>query len=294
MPSYVIEFDSNHGPERRLFTLDDDRPLEIQLFQVLEELRQSGRVLQGAPGDELAVSWNGVELDQVAPLGALALDASRPLVLYMRPRPVVAEAPPPVVVSKYGLRHMVLPPVEGAIGALLAWGIGGSITDVRGMISTIERADVVVAILIAGLVGLGLCAGSVVRGLYRPPVAVLCTVVSAAAGLLVLAALSSVGDAPTVKGFLLARIVAWTIITIAVALTITAPLRDLGSQRFVEAAVVALVAGVLSALVASLPGVSDLWQALACIIGGALIGAAAISIPVWRTVSAYQRPVTTA
>ncbi|MEO7520791.1 MAG: hypothetical protein ABIW79_03135 [Gemmatimonas sp.] len=294
MPSYVIEFDSNHGPERRLFTLDDDRPLDTQLYQVLEELRQSGRVLQGAPGDELGVSWNGLELDQRPSLGSLGVDASRPLILRMRPRAVAVVAPSPVVVSKYGLRHIVLPPVEGALGALVAWALSGAITDARGAITSADRADVVVAMMLAGLVGLALGIGSVMRGLYRMPVAVLCTLVSAAGGLLILVALLFAGESPSVKSFVLARIVAWTLITMAVALVITAPLRDLGVQRFIEAAAIALIAGVLSALVSSLPGVSDLWRAFAFMVGGALVGAAAISIPVWRTASVYPRAVAAA
>lgn len=287
MPSYVIEFDSNHGPERRLFTLDDDRTLEIQLFQVLEELRQSGRVLQGAPGDELAVSWNNAELSMHAPLHALGVDASRPLVLRMRPRPI-AVAPPPAK-PRFTLRHMVLPPVEGALGALAAWGIGGMITDLRAPIASVDRADVAVAVLLAGAVGIALNAGSVLRGLCRAPAGVLYALLCVIAGALVLLAVGATGDVPTVRGFLFARIGAWMLIAIPVALLVTAPLRELGAHRFLESALVAAGAGILCALLASLPGVSDLWQAVAFVACGALVGGAAISIPVWRASSGVAR-----
>lgn len=290
MPSYVIEFDSNHGPERRLFTLDDDRTLEVQLFQVLEELRQSDRILQGAPGDEVAVLWNGTELPLGTVVGALGVNASRPLVLRMRPRPVVVT---PKTVSKYSLRHIVLPPVEGALGGLAAWAIGGSVLDLNGPLSSIDRADVAVALLLAGLIGLALSIGSVVRRLFTAPVAALCTVLAAASGVLVFGGLALLGDAPTIRQFLLARIVAWLLISIAMACVLTAPLRELGSQRWIEALVVATCAGLFGALIASLPGVSDLWQAVAFVICGALTGAAAFSMPVWRTVrvaAAKRRP----
>ena len=285
MPSYVIEFDSNHGPERRLFTLDDDRTLEIQLFQVLEELGQTGRMLRGAPGDELAVSWNGVELSMHAPLETLGINATRPLVLRMRPRRVVV-ADTPIKTSKYSLRHIVLPPVEGALGALAAWGLAGMFTDLRAPASSIDRLDLAVAVLLAGAIGLALSAGSVMRKLVRLSTAVACTLLALLVGVLTLAALAVVGDAPTVQHFLVARVAAWLLIALPVSLVVTAPLRDLGVHRFGEAAVIATCAGVLSALVASLPGVSDLWQAVAFILCGALVGAAAISIPIWRTSSA--------
>ncbi len=280
MPSYVIEFDSNHGPERRLFTLDDDRTLDVQLYQVLEELRQNGRTLHGAPGDELAVSWNGTELSQRVPLHTLSVNATRPLILFMRPRIVAAVAR---VTSKYNLRHIVLPPVEGALGALGAWGIAGFLTDLHAPVSSVARADLAAAVLLSGLIGLALSAGSVFRQLVRVPIAALCTACAATAGILLFAAVSMVGAIPTVPQFLLGRVGGWLLVIVPLALVITAPLRDLGRQRYVEAALVAICAAVLSALIASLPGVSSLWQAIAFVTSGALVGGAAVSIPIWRT-----------
>lgn len=284
MPSYVVEFDSNHGPERRLFTLDDDRTLEVQLYQVLEELRQSGRILHGAAGDELAVSWNGRELAMREPLAALGIDATRPLVLRMRPKPVLVETVA-IVRPRYTLRHMLLPPIEGALGALAAWGLTGLLTDLGGSIDTVARADLIVAVALGGLVGMALGLGSVVRGLARLPAVLLCGVGSAVAGGLVLAATAIHPVVPSAREFLLARIIAWLLVAVPVALIATAPLRELGGQRFLEASVVALGAAMTSALVASLPGVSDLWAALAFTLCGAMVGAAAISIPVWRVAS---------
>ena len=284
MPSYVIEFDSNHGPERRLFTLDDDRNLDRQLFQVLEELRQTGRVLEGAPGDELAVSWNGKELSQQVPLASLSIDTSRPLILRMRPRVVVVETAP-VIQARYGLRDMVLPPVEGALGALLAWAIAGLFADLGGVIPTFGRADIFVAILLAGAIGFALSVGGVVRRTVSTPVAAMVTLAAVATGLLMFSGILLAGDSPTVKAFLLARIAGWALVSAGIALVVTAPLRDLGTQRYAEAAVIALCAGLLGALVASLPGVSDLWQGLAFVVVGAMVGAAAISLPVWRSLA---------
>jgi hypothetical protein len=285
MPSYVIEFDSNHGPERRLFTLDDDRPLDVQLYQVLEELKQSGRVLQGGPGDELAVSWNGRELPMQAALQTLQVDTARPLRLAMRPRraPVAAVAAP--VVAPYGLRHMVLPPVEGALGALAAWAVAGLFTDLSASLPSVRLVDFVVALLLAGGVGAALCVGSVARRLCGAGPALVGTVLSVALGALALVTIDQATAAATVRSFLLMRVATWMLIAVPVALAVTAPLRALGSQRFLEASVIGLLGGLLGALVASLPGASDLWQVLAFVLCGAAVGGAAISVPVWRTLA---------
>jgi hypothetical protein len=282
MPSYVVEFDSNHGPERRLFTLDDDRTLEVQLYQVLEELRQSGRVLQGAPGDELAVSWNGAELNLRTPMHALAVDSTRPLVLRMRPRPVDVKIV--AARARYGLKHILLPPVEGALGGLGAWAIACLLTDATPPILTDTQADVAIGILLAGTIGIALALGNTMRGLGRAPVAAVCALFAALAGALMLLARLPLNDAiPSSGVFVLARVAGWALLAIGVSLVLTAPFRPLGSQRFVEATAIGLFGGVLSALVASLPGVSNLWQAVACILCGAMVGGGAVSIPVWRT-----------
>ena len=298
MPSFVIEFDSNHGPERRLFTLDDDRSLDVQLFQVLEELRQSGRIVSGAPGDELAVSWNGRELPMREPLAALGLDASRPLVLHMRARvePVVPELT--AVAPRYTLRHVFLPPVEGALGALAAWSLAGMLADWMTGPGTLAvaarpwtvRPDVGVAMLLALTVSIALATGSLVRGVYRAPVAIACVVASVTAGVVFMPATVLVEASPTIREFLLARMVGWLALCLGLALVHAAPLRDLGAQRYVEALVFALFGGVLCALVASLPGSSELWQLMAFITAGALVGAGALSFPIWRSLAVAARP----
>ena len=68
MPAYSFDFATADGAQRVAFTLDDDRPLAPQLFQILEELRQRGLVIRGGPGEEIGAFWNGVDLDQARTL----------------------------------------------------------------------------------------------------------------------------------------------------------------------------------------------------------------------------------
>ena len=86
MPAYLIEFETDQGPQRRRFTIDQDRVLEPQVRQILEELNQRGTVLAGGPDQELGVFWNGREVSTGQTPAQLGLAPERSIELRMRPR----------------------------------------------------------------------------------------------------------------------------------------------------------------------------------------------------------------
>ena len=95
MPAYSFDFATADGAQRVAFTLDDDRPLAPQLFQILEELRQRGLVIRGGPDEEIGAFWNGVDLDQARTPQELGLSPARQIELRMRPPPAKAAPRPP-------------------------------------------------------------------------------------------------------------------------------------------------------------------------------------------------------
>ncbi len=281
MPSYVVEFESSFGPERRLFTLDDDRVLHAQLTQVLEELRQSDRVVEGGPNDILAAYWNGEELDLARTLGALGVTTQRPLVLRMRPQATVVRSAASATLVDW--RRVVLPSIEGAIPAMLAWLASWRLADIRLPFRSTNQVDLGVSALLMTLVALGLAGGMLRRkesaGRHILPwlvFAPLCGVATAIG-------IKLVGDAPDVGQFMLGRVVAWGLMLTLLSLVLTAPLRLASPNRFLWAPLLGAAAGTASGIVYSLPGPSLFLQALAFTIAGGGVGFAAVGFPVWRT-----------
>ncbi len=293
MPAYVIEFQSGEGPQRRRFTLDDDRPLRGQLEHVLAELERARVVLQGGPTDELAVYWAGRELDPAqAPL-ALGITADRPLELRMqRRRPAVTlpapapEPPPEPFVPKSVGAGAALGLAAGAL-AWVAAAVAGDWTPLAATDAMRDAAaDVAAALAWGALVGaavgwgqarragagagrglaLGLAAGAlagaawgVARGLAVPP---------ASAGALVAW-----------------RAALWALLAAVVALALAGVARVRGVRAtagrdparpgpaLARAAAWAAAAGGAAGLVGVLPGEAALWQALAAALAGAGVGA---------------------
>lgn len=282
MPAFVIEFDSNYGPERRLFTLDGDRALRVQMVQVLEELRLADRVLVGGPADELGVYWNGEELDQTLALESLGISTERPLVLRMRPRVAAAKAPPP---KPLNWTAILRPPLEGAMGALLAWFAGRALSDLRAPLSSVDAIDLVAATLLAGGIGIAIAIGSVARrelGVAGALPIVLGAPLTGGAALL---GLLMIGQAPSAGQFILGRMVAWALILALLSLLITAPRRSLPSSRWATGLAAGALSGIVSALTFSLPGPSLIWQALAFLIAGLGVGAGAVAVPTWQALT---------
>jgi hypothetical protein len=280
MPSFVVEFDSNYGPERRLFTLDADRALRAQMIQVLEELRLADRILAGSPGDEMAVYWNAKELDLSQSFDTQGVTVDRPLVLRMRPRVVIETAKPKKPLIKW--RSILLPPIEGAIGALIAWFIGITQTDVLRPLTTANQVDVVMAAILTGAIALALVIGILARrdaplGQSLPSV-----LIAPLAGLTIVVGIFLAQQSPTVGGFLLGRVVAWALALALLSLIVAFPQRSLPSTRWQSALGFGALSGAAAAIVLTLPGPSLMLQALAFIIGGLGVGFAALGYPAWQ------------
>lgn len=286
MPAFVVEFDSNYGPERRLFTLDSDRTLRPQMVQVLEELRLSNRVLAGGPEDELGVYWNGEELDQDRPLEALGISTDRPVVLRMRARCAV----PTSTASAVNWHGILRPPFEGALGALLAWFATSPLIDMRRPLTTPDEVDLVVSFILAAGIGVGVMLGSLARREVAAGGALSLILAAPLSGFATLLGILVVGQTPSVTTFMAGRILAWSLTLALLSLMITAPRRALPSGRWMSALGIGALSGAVAALVMSLPGPTLVWQAIAFLLAGLGVGVAAIGYSTWQAQSRVASP----
>ncbi len=281
MPGYVVEFESSFGPERRLFTLDENRALHPQLTQVLEELRQSDRVVEGGPDDTLAAYWNGEELDLTQTLATVGATTQRPLVLRMRPKPV-AVAATVVRTQTVDWKRVILPSIEGAIGAVLAWFASWRLADIRLPLRTSNQVDLGVSVVLVTLIAFALFIGMIRRNESTTRAVLPWLVLIPACGMATALGIKVMTNTPDVGQFLLGRAIAWGVMMTLLSLLTTAPLRNALSNRFLWAPLIGASAGIASAMVYSLPGPSLFLQAMAFAIAGAGVGIAAVGVPVWQ------------
>jgi hypothetical protein len=280
MPAYDLEFLSAGGPQRRRFTLDDDRPLRGQLEHVLAELDRASVVLQGGPADELVVYWNGTALDPSRTPAALGVTPDRPLQLRMqRPRPQVA-LPPPVpeaAPDDFMPKGVHAGAALGVAGGALAWGLAALLSDGVGPLRSPESVDAAAGLAWAGLVGAlvgwghrrrtdGGAAAGAARGLLAGLVA------GVAWGALRLTVPEQTGSA----GAAAWRVGSWLLLAAVVAAALALAVRaDRGASGALgRAAGWAAVAGALAGAIGALPGEPMLWQALAFVVAGAGVGGA--------------------
>jgi hypothetical protein len=285
MPSYVFELTTEKGAERYPFTLDDDRPLGPQVTQVLEELRQRGVVLRGGRDDELAVRWHGRELDLALRPAEQGISPLRPVELRMRER-VVAD----VVPADRSLPKGVLAAAAwGYAGAFVAWAISGRWTDTGGVLATYARLDQATMLLLGGLVGGAVLAGSALRRRGSVLLAALAGFGLGAAGAVIAASAALLlPGMVSLRGFIVARVLGW-----AVAGGLTAVLLSLyggvpDGRRSSESLVLGLLSGAVAGVIFALPGPSDLWQALACIVFGVGVALAAEGPGLWHAAAIVE------
>ena len=279
MPAYAIEFTTDRGPQRLPFTLDADRALAPQLAQILEELRQRGLVVRGGPGDEAGAYWNGAELDQRRSPDELGISPSRPLEIRMRraaPKaaPLPPEPPPRPFLAKGGVASAM----AGVGGALVAWIIAGMWDDLGELLFSYQMLDLATATLlgtfVAGAVG---AADAARNGRAILPslliTAALGAVGGALGGFATVLITGLISPAATMRTFLLLRIVAWGIVGAAVGGVIGLAYVRSEPRRMVDGLAWGVAGGLVAGLLYSLPGPSDLWNALAFTVFGAAIGA---------------------
>jgi hypothetical protein len=290
MPAYTVQFTTPEGADRAAFTLDPARPLGPQVRQVLEELRQRGTVIAGAPGDEIAVEWNGRELDLARAPAELGVTPAREMVIRMRP----AAAPAPRATAaavrrrpRRFTRGAFAAPMTGVAGALLAWGASSALRDLAPAIPTYARLDLAVATLLGAAVVAFVIGGAALRT-QAPPLR------AAALGLLLGVAGGAAGAAlgtaaaGAAASFPLQRVLAWAVLggSIAVAAALRWVRRD--PRRLLEAGGCGVLGGAAAGAVFTLAGPGDFWQALAFAAVGAASGFGACSLAVRRAAGVVE------
>lgn len=279
MPAFAVEFMTGEGPRRGQFTLDPERELGPQVRQVLEELRQHGTVIAGGPGDELAVLWNGRDLDLGATPAALGVSPQRALEIRMRPAPRAAPAPGPAV-SPVRIRRFTRGAyaciLTGMAGGLLGWGACAWVRDLGPLLSDYPRLDLFTATVLGLCVGAAVLAGAARRRQERAFAAALLGLLLGAAGGAGGAALGRGAQAfvaDGAEGFRAGRVAAWTVLGCVLALALALRERRGGPGVVAEAAGWGTGGGLLAGLAFSLSGPGDFWQALAFAVLGAAVGA---------------------
>lgn len=277
MPSYTFEVATDQGVQRFPFTLDDDRALQQQVTQILEELRQRGVILRGGSADVLAIYQGGRELDASNPPASLGLMPGLPVELRMRepehapsrrarlPRGVMASA------------------LLGYAGAFIAWLVAGRVHDLGGALSSYARLDQLAVALLGALAGAAILGGGAIR-MARS------VVLGVGAGLLLGAAGALVGASAVIllahpaspAAYVLTRLGAWALAGAFAAVLLAMAAPPLAWKRVAESAALGLITGALSGVIIGLPGPSPLWQAAAWLLFGLALGIAVAGPLLWH------------
>jgi Mg-chelatase subunit ChlD len=281
MPAYLIEFETREGPQRRRFTIDQERILEPQVRQILEELNQRGVVLAGGPDQELGVFWNGREVSTTQSPAQLGLAPERSLELRMRPRRREAVrievAPPEPLPAPTRPKGPYAAAVWGATGALVAWLATWLLDDLGGFVSSYARLDLAAGMMLGAGIGAFVGAGAGIRrgeGFGRAALlgAALGTLGAAAGAALGTTLGRALWPAPGQGAFLAWRTLGWALLGAGLGVALGAMGWRTDRRRVLDAALAGTAAGVFAGVVFSLPGASDLWQALAFAVVGAGVG----------------------
>jgi hypothetical protein len=274
VPSYLIQYTTPSDVHAAHFTLDDDAPLEPQVRQVIEELRLQGHVLRGGPSDELAVFWQGQELDLRQSPRTLGVRASRPLELRMRPKPVASHQ---LIGDRYLSRVSYAAVLLGAMAASAVWALGLLVHDLPPVPASWQHlaADGWFAALLGVVIG-GVVSGWEAQHTGTPVVASVSrgSLVGAVSALLAIAvgALLHMIVPPGLLA-LPVRLLTWAGLFGGLAGTLQW-LHQPSEERAPGAAfLLGAGGGALGALLFNLPGaMTALWQGLALAMGGACVG----------------------
>jgi hypothetical protein len=287
VPTYLVQYTTPESEHAERFTLDDDLPLQPQVPQVVEEIRLRGRILRGGPDDELAVFWNGVELNLAQAPRELGISPSRPLELKMRPRAQVSHR---LVADRYLPKASYAGTLIGATAAAACWAIGLCVFDLPALPERVSAfAPALADALLAGLVGFGV--GGAVLGFaaYRncqpfTPAMLRGAVTGApAVGLTALAVSAAVSALAPVAGspsILLLRLLAWTLLAGSLAIVLVRSASGADAASSSVGIGLGAAAGTMAGLVFNLPGaLAPLWQGLALALVGASAGYVAVALP---------------
>jgi len=303
MPAYSFDFTTADGVQRVAFTLDDDRPLAPQLFQVLEELRQRGLVIRGGPDEEIGAFWNGVDLDQAKTPQQLGLSPARQIELRMRPPPPKAvPRPPEPPVVRFLAKGGTVAALAGFVGALIAWTIVATFTDLGDIIDDYTQLDGVVALILGVLVGAMALLADALRSARNLALGALTGAGLGAAGGMLGALASSplrsvVAGSVAPAAFVGARVAAWAILGAALGGVLGLAYARRDARRPLDGLLFGLAGGVAGGLVYCFPGPSDVWQLLAFVIVGSAVAAGVVAPALQRSAAivelegAHRRPI---
>lgn len=287
MPAYDVHFETESGPVAASFTVDQERPLGEQIHLILEELRQGGTYLRGGADHELAILWDGEDIDPCLAPAALGVTPDRPLRLELRRRQarVRVHRPEPRP-TPFLPRGSVVFPAAGFVAGVFAWF--GTILFAELVRSASEGTS---QDLLAGVV-FGASVGAVLIGLDafwrdEPPAPLaLLGALLGALGCGIAAVLSgwlSIGVAPE---FL--RSVAWLVLGLGLGVSVGLRWVTIDPRRVLDAAVFGAAAGGVAGLTTTLPGPSDLWFAMAYGLTGLGVGVGAFTLAFRRAPAVLQ------
>ena len=290
MPAYAVEFTTERGLQRTQFTLDDDRPLGPQVRQILEELRGTGVVISGTAEDELSVVWGGRDLDTTQAPQQLGIFPQRTIELHMKRRARAVKIP---ALAPFIPKGAYAAAVSGIAGALIAWFICSTITDLSDALPTYARLDLAEGGMIGVFAGGFIAGGDALRRRTSIPLGaffgVLLGLVGGVAGGAAGAGLGGLlTPRLTPAAFPLARIVAWAVLGTALGLTLGMRWWQDDERRTVDGAWYGALAGLVAGLLYSLPGPSEFWQALAFAIVGAGVGAGVCAPTLRRSIAILE------
>jgi uncharacterized membrane protein len=290
MPAYAVEFTTERGLQRTQFTLDDDRPLGPQVRQILEELRGTGVVISGAAEDELSVVWGGKDLDTAQTPQTLGISPQRTIELHMKRRVRAAKVP---ALAPFVPKGAYAAAVSGMTGALLAWLIASTITDLSDALPTYARLDLAVGGMMGAFAGAFIAGADSLRTRTSIPLGALfgfaLGLVGGVAGGAAGAGLGGVlAPRLTPSGFPVVRMIAWAVLGAAVGLTLGMRWWQNDERRTADGAGYGALAGAIAGLVYSLPGPSEFWQALAFAIVGAGVGAGVCAPSLRRSIAILE------
>ncbi|MEO7038577.1 MAG: hypothetical protein ABI446_01195 [Gemmatimonadaceae bacterium] len=290
MPAYAVEFTTERGLQRTQFTLDDDRPLGPQVRQILEELRGSGVVISGAAEDELTVMWGGRDLDTTQAPQQLGISPQRTIELHMKRRARAVKIP---ALAPFVPKGAYASAVSGMAGALVAWFVCSTITDLSDALPTYARLDLAEGGMIGVFAGAFIAGSDALRRRESMPIGILLGIVlGLAGGVAGGAAGAGLGGvlAPrlTPASFPVARIVAWVVLGAALGLILGMRWWQDDERRSVDGAAYGALAGLVAGILYSLPGPSEFWQALAFGVVGAGVGTGVCAPSLRRSVAILE------
>jgi hypothetical protein len=280
MGGYPIELTTPRGTYSTRFTIDDDRPLGLQLHHVVEELQQQDVVLAGAPGDELVAVWSDELVDVSQSPAQLGISPFRPIQLRMQPRLMGAPAEVPRWRLLLQSATVLMTVLAGAGAALLVWALVSSHAWMDLTLNALQRTEPLDGALLGVAIGaLANTSISIHTGTRVRSSAMLGALLGAVAGAVAGGLSVSVREVLLARddiSFTLARLLTWGTLGAMVGAALGLQWWRTDRGRTADGAMVGAVSGIISAFVFQFAGPSDAAHAVSFLFFGAGMGASQI------------------